>query len=55
VVKKRGRRYVVLSATTGRVLGTYATKAGAERRLRQIETFKHMRRRAAVSRRGRRR
>lgn len=36
-------RYVVLSETTGRFFGSYATPAGAKKRLHQIEFFKHLR------------
>jgi hypothetical protein len=32
----------VLSERTGRSFGSYATRAEAEKRLRQIEAFKHM-------------
>ena len=45
MIRKIGGKYVVLSETTGRRFGTYDTKAEAERRLRQIEFFKHLRRR----------
>lgn len=41
MIKKVNGKYVVLSETTGRVFGTYATLAEAKRRLRQIEFFKH--------------
>src|SRR5207237_1085023 len=40
MIKKRGRKYVVLSEKTGRSFGTYDTKAEAEKRLRQVEFFK---------------
>jgi hypothetical protein len=40
-------KYVVLSETTGRRFGTYDTRAEAERRLRQIEFFKHLRSRSS--------
>ena len=57
MIKKIGGKYVVLSETTGRRFGTYDTRAEAERRLRQIEFFKHLRgrapRRLAGSTRGR--
>lgn len=57
MIKKIGGRYVVVSETTGRRFGTYNTRVEAERRLRQIEFFKHMRsrssRRRTVSPRGR--
>ena len=43
MIKKIGGRYVVLSETTGRRFGTYATREEAEQRLRQIEMFKHLR------------
>jgi hypothetical protein len=57
MIRKIGGMYVVVSETTGRTFGTYATRAEAERRLRQIEFFKHVRarspRRRAVAPRGR--
>jgi hypothetical protein len=57
MIKRINGRYVVLSETTGRRFGTYDTRAEAERRLRQIEFFKHLRGRSArrrpVSPRGR--
>jgi hypothetical protein len=57
MIRKINGRYVVLSETTGRRFGTYDTRAEAERRLRQIEFFKHLRSRSArrrtVSPRGR--
>ena len=52
MIKKVGGKYVVLSEKTGRRFGTYATKAEAEKRLRQIEVFKHVKK-AGVARRGR--
>ncbi|MBI4087214.1 MAG: hypothetical protein HY434_00065 [Candidatus Liptonbacteria bacterium] len=42
MIKKIKGQYVVLSETTGRRFGTYDTKMEAERRLRQIEFFKHL-------------
>jgi hypothetical protein len=57
MIKRIGGKYVVLSETTGRRFGTYDTRAEAERRLRQIEVFKHLRarvpRRRSVSARAR--
>jgi hypothetical protein len=50
MIRKVGGKYVVLSES-GRRFGTYATRAAAEKRLRQIEMFKHMK----TSRAGRRR
>jgi hypothetical protein len=41
MIKKQGRKWVVLSEKTGRRFGTYETKAEAEKRLRQVEFFKH--------------
>ena len=41
MIKKQGKKYVVLSEKTGRRFGTYDTKAQAEKRLRQLEFFKH--------------
>jgi hypothetical protein len=43
MIRKINGKYVVLSETTGRKFGTYDTRAEAERRLRQIEFFKHLR------------
>ena len=48
VIRKIGGKYVVLSETTGRKFGTYATKAEAEKRLRQIEFFKHLKARSGA-------
>ena len=42
MIRKIGGKYVVLSETTGRRFGTYDTRAEAEKRLRQIEFFKHV-------------
>jgi len=42
VIKKIKSKYVVLSETTGRKFGTYKTKKEALKRLRQIELFKHL-------------
>jgi hypothetical protein len=42
MIRTIGGKYVVLSETTGRRFGAYATKAEAEKRLRQIEMFKHL-------------
>jgi hypothetical protein len=52
MIRKVGGKYVVLSEKTGRRFGTYATKAEAEKRLRQIEVFKHVKK-AGAARRGR--
>ena len=41
MIKKIKGKYVVLSEKTGRKFGTYKTKKKAEKRLRQIEFFKH--------------
>jgi hypothetical protein len=41
MIRKQGGKYVVLSEKTGRKFGTYDTKAEAEKRLRQVEFFKH--------------
>ena len=40
VIVKRGSKWKVLSQD-GKSLGTYATKAEAEKRLRQVEYFKN--------------
>jgi hypothetical protein len=41
MIKKIKGKYVVLSEHTGRKFGTYDIKEKAERRLRQVEYFKH--------------
>jgi len=41
MIRKVGRKWVVLSATTGRSFGTYDTKKEAMVRLRQVEFFKY--------------
>jgi len=43
MIKKINGKYVVMSEKTGRKFGTYASRKEAEKRLRQIEMFKHMR------------
>jgi hypothetical protein len=43
MIRKIKGKYVVLSERTRRVLGRYRTKAEAQKRLRQIEFFKHLR------------
>jgi len=52
MIKKISGKYVVLSETTGRRFGTYETREEAEKRLRQIEMFKHMRTGKGARRRG---
>ncbi|MGC9599546.1 MAG: hypothetical protein ABSE18_04140 [Minisyncoccia bacterium] len=54
MIKKIRGKYTVLSEKTGRSFGSYATKAEAAHRLRQIEFFKHMKGGAGPSK-GRRR
>ena len=44
MIKKLKGKYVVLSETTGRKFGTYATLDEAKKRLKQIEFFKHAKR-----------
>jgi hypothetical protein len=53
MIIKQGGKYVVVSETTGRRFGTYETLAEAQKRLRQIEFFKH--RNAGIARGTRRR
>ena len=45
MIKKIKGKYVVMSEHTGRKFGIYATKEEAEKRLRQIEMFKHLKKR----------
>jgi hypothetical protein len=42
MIKKRGGKYFVLSEKTGRSFGSYTTKAAAQKRLKQVEFFKHL-------------
>ena len=42
MIKKIGNKWRVVSHTTGRNMGTYKTKKEAEKRLKQIEYFKHL-------------
>jgi hypothetical protein len=51
MIKKIKGKYVVLSETTGRKFGTYRTKKEAEKRLRQIEFFKHLKGSATLQKR----
>ena len=51
MIKKIGGKYVVISESTRRRFGTYATRAEAEQRLRQIEIFKHLKKRGVRPRR----
>ena len=41
MIVKEGSKYLV-KAEDGKILGTYMTKEEAEKRLKQIEMFKHM-------------
>ena len=42
MIKKIKGKYVVMSEKTGRKFGTYKTKKEADKRLKQVEMFKHM-------------
>jgi hypothetical protein len=42
MIRKIKGKYVVLSETTGRKFGTYNTRKEAEKRLKQVEFFKHV-------------
>ena len=48
MIKKIKDKYVVLSEKTGRKFGTYKTKKEAEKRLRQIDFFKHLKSNASL-------
>ena len=41
MIKKVGRKWQVVSEKTGRSFGTYTTKKEAQKRLGQVEFFKH--------------
>lgn len=43
MIRKEGSKYVVKSEK-GKNLGSYKTKAAADKRLKQVEMFKHMKR-----------
>lgn len=42
MIKKTAKGYKVVSKTTGRNLGVSPTKAGAEKRERQVQYFKYL-------------
>lgn len=44
MIVKRGGLYEVRSHRTGRCFGRYKSRKEAERRLRQIQRFKHIKR-----------
>ena len=48
MIKKIKGKYVFLSETTGRKFGTYKTKKVAEKRLKQIEFFKYIKRNGSL-------
>ena len=41
-IRKEGSKYVIRSEKTGKKLGSYSTKEEAQKRLGQIEYFKHL-------------
>ena len=41
-IRKEGNKYTVYSKKGDRKFGTYTSKAEAEKRLRQVEMFKHI-------------
>lgn len=41
-IKKEGSKWVVYSESTHRKFGSYKTKKEAQKRLRQMEFFKHL-------------
>jgi hypothetical protein len=42
MIRKIGSKYTVISHTTGKKMGSYSSKAQAEKRLRQIQFFKNL-------------
>ena len=42
MIRKKDKKYVVVSKTTGRELGTYPTKKQAEERQKQVDMMKHI-------------
>jgi hypothetical protein len=53
MIRKVKGGYRVLSEVHKRNMGTYKTKAAAEKRLKQIEMFKHMRTKSGSGRKRR--
>ena len=45
MLKKVGKKWVAMSEKTGRKFGTYDTKKAAQKRLQQMEMFKHLKKR----------
>lgn len=41
MIEKRGENWVVVAKMSGKILGTFSSKAQALKRLREIEFFKH--------------
>jgi hypothetical protein len=42
MIAKENNKYIV-KAKSGRIMGRYTTKTAAEERLKQVEMFKHLR------------
>lgn len=42
MIRKQGTKWVIMSKDGNKKLGEYDSKEAAEKRLREIETFKHM-------------
>jgi len=53
MIRKEGKKWVLRSLTTGRSLGRYDTREEAEARERQVQFFKHLRKRLKRARRKR--
>ncbi len=49
MIRKAKGKYTVLSEKTGRKFGTYTSRKKAEKRLRQIEFFKHIKSKKIVN------
>ena len=43
MIRKRGNKFVLLTSSGSRVLGTHASRASAERQERAIQAAKHAR------------
>ena len=48
-IKKRGNKYCLVSKKSGRNLGCYRSRGGAEKREKQVQYFKHMKEETGVS------
>lgn len=43
MIRKKGKKYLLISKSTGKVLGRHSSRASAERQERAIQAAKHRR------------